>query len=335
MENKNSLSLREIAEMAGTSVATVSRVINQNGRFSKETESRVRKIIEEYNYHPNRLARSLRMQRSQVIGVLVPDISNEFFSGIIKEIQNTLFKNGNITLICNTNENPVEEQQQVNMLLGQQVDGIIYIGSSTGAALLDVPVLYIDRDPYAGIKNMEKDYIFIESDNESGGYLAGRELLSKGTTKPAVVCFGKNFSTIQGRSRGFLRALKEADMELEDDLFLEMDHDQMEEGARAARILTEERKDVDGIFFTSDILAVGGVRYLTNQGFKIPEQLRVIGFDGIEMGNVVTPRLTTIAQDLEQIGELAALHILDMINQTAIKKKSIKVPVRLVQRGTT
>lgn len=336
MENKNTLSVKEIAAMAGTSVATVSRVINQNGGFSKETEMRVRKIIEEYNYRPNRLAQSLRMQRSQAIGILVPDISNEFFSGIVKEIQNTLFKNGNLTLICNTNEDPIQEQQQVKMLLAQQVDGIIYIGSDNGTSFINIPTIYIDRDPYAAAKDKnKKNYIFIESDNETGGYMAAQELLRKGIKRPAIVCFGKNFSTIQRRSKGFLQALKEAQVEFDSSLFLEMKNDNLEEGAKAAKILLQERSNVDGIFFTSDVLAIGGVRFLTNQGIKIPEQLSIIGFDGIEMGNVVTPKLTTIEQNLKQIGELAALRILDMINQSDIKEKNFKVPVKLIQRGTT
>ena len=106
------LSVKEIAEMAGTSVATVSRVINQNGRFSKDTEKRVKEIIEKYDYQPNQLARGLRVNHTQVIGILVPDITNEFFASITKEVQKHLLTQNYMTLICSTNENVMEAKEQ-------------------------------------------------------------------------------------------------------------------------------------------------------------------------------------------------------------------------------
>ena len=112
MKNEN-ISIKEIARLAGTSVATVSRVINQNGRFSKETEKRVREIIEKYNYRPNELARSLRVDKAQVVGVIVPDITNEFFSYIARKIEVDLLKQGYMAVICDTNESLEMEKQYI------------------------------------------------------------------------------------------------------------------------------------------------------------------------------------------------------------------------------
>ena len=129
------LSVKEIAEMAGTSVATVSRVINQNGRFSKATEKRVLEIIEQYNYQPNQLARSLRVQHSQVIGIMVPDITNEFFANIIRAVQEHLLLQNYMTIICNTNESGIEAKKQLQMLLAQKVSGVIYINNGENDVL--------------------------------------------------------------------------------------------------------------------------------------------------------------------------------------------------------
>lgn len=122
------ISIKDIADMAGVSIATVSRVINQNGRYSKETEECVKKIMEEYDFHPNQLARGLRVSTVKVIGILIPDITNEFFANITLELQNLLMEYGYLTLICSNNENTRLENEQMDMLLGQRVSGIIYVG---------------------------------------------------------------------------------------------------------------------------------------------------------------------------------------------------------------
>ncbi len=332
MGNGNNISMTEIAKKAGTSVATVSRVINQNGRFSRETEERVRKIIEEYSYQPNRLARSLRMQRTQVVGILVPDISNEFFSGITREVQDNLFRKGYMTFICNTNENVVQEQRQVSMLIEQQVDGIVYIGGNGGAAMINIPVVYIDRDPYSDSDKQKGDYVIIESDNLAGGYLAGKRLLERDVKRPAVVYFGGNLSTIKGRLAGFRKAMREKKIRLDESLLIEVEGNSWDEGRRAARILLNEHSGVDSVFFTSDALAVGGINYLQKNGVRVPEDMAVIGFDDIAAGDMITPGLTTIRQDMKAMGKLAAGRILDMINQAEHRKKHIRVPVSLVER---
>lgn len=114
------LSLKDIADMAGTSVATVSRVINQNGRFSKETEQRVKNIIEECGYQPNQLAKSLRVNCTKVIGIIVPDITNEFFAKIIREVQKVLLEKTYLTLICSFNENYMESRDLIRILIGKR-----------------------------------------------------------------------------------------------------------------------------------------------------------------------------------------------------------------------
>lgn len=334
MENKK-LSVKEIAELAGTSVATVSRVINQNGRFSKETEKRVKDIIEQYGYQPNQLARSLRVSHTNVIGMMVPDITNEFFARITKEIQKHLLEKNYMTLICSTNESVKETQEQINMLLRQKISGIIYIGRLDIAESVEIPTIYIDRDPREVNADLDDNYVMIECDNIQGGYLAGRELVQKGARNMAVVCHNQNLSTIKKRIQGFCSALKEAGMEFNPENVVDVQEVSLEEGASAAEYIMKHMPDVDGIFFTSDALGVGAIGYLTDVNVKIPEQIKLVGFDDISMAKIVLPRLTTVHQPLEEIGRLAALRILDMIRGEEIPHKRQRLPVELVVRETT
>ena len=333
------ISVKEIAEMAGTSVATVSRVINQNGRFSKETEKRVKDIIEQYGYQPNQLARGLRVSHTQIIGILVPDITNEFFASITREVQKHLLSMNYMTLICSTNENVMEAKEQIQMLLSQKVGGIIYIGGEDITESVHIPTIYIDRAP-AEIKRGEKhkveeNYAMIECDNIQGGYLAGQELARKGARKIAYVCYGETLPTIQKRLKGFQTALSEYQIEIQPEAGVYVKEVSLEEGSKATQYIMQELDGIDGIFFMTDMLAVGGLSYLVNNGIRVPEQVKVVGFDDISMSRMIYPKLTTIHQPVQEYGRLAAERIVDMINGKEILVRRQQIPVSLVIRETT
>jgi len=183
---KPNISLREIAEKANVSPATVSRVMNKNGRYSKDTEERVLRIIEEYGYSPNQLARGLRLNRGQIVGIIVPDITNEFFSKLIQRIQNRLFEHDYPVVIYNTNESMATEKKCLKYLRAQSVSGVVYINGSRsveGDMLKDIPTVYIDRRPEDSPRPKTR---FVSSDNEQGGYLATREMLEQGSRQYTV-----------------------------------------------------------------------------------------------------------------------------------------------------
>lgn len=334
MERKN-ISVKEIAKLAGTSVATVSRVINQNGRFSKETEKRVRDIIEQYDYRPNQLARGLRVNHARAIGLMVPDITNEFFARIIREIQKNLLVHNYVTLICNSNEDEKEAREQIEMFLSYKVSGIIYIGGENVIESHNIPTLYIDRDPRDVQIRLSNEHVMIECDNIQGGYLAGRELLRAGAKNVRVVGYNADLSTVRKRVEGFKKAFTEAGIALEEDLFVDVREVSIQEGERAVKEITEKSKEVDGIFFTSDVLAIGGMEYLKKAGIKIPKEMKIVGFDDISAGQIIDPHLTTIHQPIETFGELAAELILKMIEKKEIETNKYRIPVELVTRQTT
>lgn len=334
MENKK-ISVKDIARMAGTSVATVSRVINQNGRFSKETEQRVREIIEKYDYKPNQLARGLRISHARAVGLMVPDITNEFFARITREVQKNLLMHNYVTLICNSNEDVKEAKDQIEMFMSYKVSGIIYIGGENIIESQNIPTLYIDRDPRDIQIKLSEEHAMIECDNIQGGYLAGRELLQKGVRNPRVVGYNVNLSTIRKRIDGFRKAFEDAEIALSENLFIDVKEVSMQEGARVTKEILEDADGADGIFFTSDVLAIGGIEYLKKAGVKIPQEMKIVGFDDISAGQIIDPNLTTIHQPIEKFGELAADVILSMIEKKEMETNKYRIPVELVVRQTT
>lgn len=182
----NNVSIKDIAKMAGVSIATVSRVINKSGKVAKETEEKILQIMKENNYVPNLLAKGMRTNKVTTIGIVIPDISNEFFSKIAKQIQTLFFNKGYASIICNTSEDDKIEKQCIEMLQAQQVGGIIHIVSEKANKenKILIPTVYLDREPK--FSNKRKDMAIIESDNLSGGYIATDAMIKKGCKN--IIC---------------------------------------------------------------------------------------------------------------------------------------------------
>lgn len=330
----NKVSIKDIAQMAGVSVATVSRVINQNGRFSKETERRVLDIINEYGYRPNELARGLRVDKAQVIGVIVPDITHEFFSQIARNIETELLKYGYMAIICDTNEKDEMEKQYMKMLSSMRVGGIIYIGGDPVVEpIQDIPIVYVDRPPV--FENKKSGTCFIGSNNFQGGYLATECLIQSGKKDIVMVLRSSNIDVenIQGRMNGFKCALRDNGLTFGTDRIMEVKEVSMESGYEVTRRICETRPDVNGIFFYSDILAIGGLKYLNEAGYEIPKAMAVVGMDDIPVASMVTPPLTTVRQASAQFSSLAVESIMKMLNGDKEDLKHI-LSTELIRRST-
>ena len=331
---KQTVSVKDIAREAHTSIATVSRVINQNGRYSKETERRVLEAIKKFNYETNQLARSLRIMHSKNVGIMVPDITNEFFSNIIWTVQQELMKHGYMTVICNSGEDRDLARKQVHMLLGQKVSGIIYIGGAEITDELDIPTIYVDRDPRNTTPEMDGDFQLVECDNIQGGYLAGKELTEKGCRRISYVCFDEELSTIKKRRQGFEKALEEAGT-AKMGPSVAVKEVSMREGFLATERILKEEPKTDGIFFMSDVLAVGGLKYLLQEDIPVPQRVKLVGFDDISLCAILEPGITTVHQPLTEMGKTAVNRLLCFINEESDHFMHERPPVYLVHRGTT
>ena len=329
------ISLRDIAKLADVSPATVSRVMNQNGRFSKETEERVKRVIEEYDYSPNQMARGLRTSKNQIIGIVVPDITNEFFAKLIQVIQAKLFDYGFPVAIYNTNESRAIEEKCLRNLNAQNVSGAIYINGFAeleGEMLRGIPTIYFDRSP-EGLHQRGKKYI--TSDNEQGGYLATSELIEKGCKRIAIVTERFGTYVMNERMKGYCRALRENKFSFLDELVVIPEALTFDAARNAIGEVLEKGMDFDGVFCQTDWLAAGCISALHSYKRSVPREVKVVGFDNITASYLCQKPFTTIKQDYRQMGAFAADTLVRMIHGIDDEYEFKVFPVKLIQRQTT
>ncbi len=332
MKNEKTISIKELAEISNVSIATISRVINKKGGYSKATEERILKLIESKSYQRNVNARSLRTKKSQTIGVIVPDISNEFFAKIVQAVEKQAIKYNYSVFVCNTDENIEIEKRQLNNLIGQFVDGVIYIGGGVqlenDSQLFKIPVIYIDR-------YIDDKEIYIESDNFHGGYLAAQELIRSGCKKMAVMKDIRKISSAYKRYLGFLQAMKDYRMNFDNKLLCDVTVISHKEAKEKTLELLDSGEVFDGIFATNDTMALGIMMALNERRIKIPSEVKLVGFDNISAAEMAGVPLTTINQNKQKMGELAVELLMDKILARKSNVRNIKIPVNLIRRKST
>ncbi|HBU12911.1 MAG TPA: LacI family transcriptional regulator [Clostridiales bacterium] len=335
MEKKKDLSIKDIAKQCGVSVSTVSRVLNNTGRCSAATRERIRQVIGESGYRPSVFARGMRTGCLNAVGIIVPDITNEFFSSITLAIQNKLFESGTMTLICNTNERRELQHRQLEMLRASKVSGLIFIsGEEIGEEEFadGIPKIFIDRLPGNAAA---KKAVTIEVDNYTGGLLAAGEMLHAGCRRIAGLFDGRGLSTKTARYAGFLRAHEEHGIKAVRELHCPLSKISYEEGYRAVKRLIGTGAEFDGIFCYSDLLAYGAIHALAEASIPVPDACLVTGFDNIAPSEFSNPPVTTVEQPVREMGELAAELITRMRNGAWPENNRYVLPVKLIRRKTT
>ena len=270
----------------------------------------------------------MRTNKVTTIGIVIPDISNEFFSKIAKQIQTLFFNKGYASIICNTSEDDKIEKQCIEMLQAQQVGGIIHIVSEKANKenKILIPTVYLDREPQ--FSNKRKDMAIIESDNLSGGYIATDAMIKKGCKN--IICLSPKdvVSTHKKRCQGYAYAMNENGLNLK---IIIVDNVSLEEGYNKTKEYIKNNK-IDGIFATTDIIAIGAIKAIKEAGFKIPENVKVFGYDASNMSEVIETPLSTIVQPIEEM-TLAAVEMLEKnMNGEKIKENRLILPVKIKER---
>lgn len=325
--------IKDVAKAADVSTSTVSHVINDTRPVSSETRQRVLEAINKLGYHPNRIASNLRSQKTDTIGVLLPNSANPFFAQVLAGIEDACYDADYNLILGNANNETGRELSYLNVLLSRQVDGVLLI--STGAhvesvAMLskhETPVVLVDRS--ADLDTLDE----IFTDNEEGGRLAARYLLSLGHQRLACIT-GPSFLTPSARRvAGFRDALAEAGYAVADAHVVTGDF-QHEGGYNAARQLLTTSEPPTAIFACNDLMAVGALSAAHDVGLSVPDDLSVIGYDDIPLASYTTPRLTTIHQPGHKIGELAVQTLLKRIRRPDKAPEHHRLDVTLIERGT-
>lgn len=329
------ISIKDIAKLSGVSIATVSKIINNNGRYSEETKDKVLKIIEETGYQPNLSAKSLRMNKSFTIGLLVPDISNSFFAEVVQTIEEILFERGYSTIICNTARNINKEINYLKMLDNKMVDGLIVISGADKFSFSGhhkkVPYICIDREPADS-----DETIFISSNHYQGSFEATEELINSGAKFPCIIT--KKHSTTSSRERlnGFKDAMKKNNLVFEDKKsILIVDTTENNWIDYFDEFLTDNPQ-IDGIFAINDNIAIKAMEYLISIGKTVPKDIKIVGFDNSQLAIHTSPSLTSVKQDTENIALAAVDSLINLINGDDEELKKIQlIPVELIVREST
>lgn len=327
--------MREVADHAEVSVATVSRVINNIGYVSPDLKDRVREAMHTLNYQPSALARSLRRQETRTIGVLLPQVDQPFFAALAFAIETALFENDYRMLLCSAQEDEDKEAAYAEILVRQRVDGIILVPTGRGTALLDLfaqralPLVLVDRD----LPGLNASRVLV--DNLRGGYDGMAHLLQLGHRNVRVIGTTAYSRAMQQRMAGAEKALDEYGVPHDGELILSGALPQFDMGVETALALLKGNDRPTAIFALTDVTAVGVMHAAAKHGLRLPQDLSVVGFDDIPLAGYMIPSLTTVAQPIPAIGATAARLLLSHIAEPALPTETVELETQVVVRDST
>lgn len=317
--------IHDVAKKANVSVATVSRYLNQNGYVGEKSKKAIEKAIQELNYVPNNVARTLSTKRSNLIGLIIPDIKNPFFPELARAVEDTAYKFGYTVILCNSDENANKEQQYLQALTQKYVAGVILTSTHEGyQQKINLPIVALDRAA-------SKDIPSVTTENVLGAELATKFLLQCGATELLFLKGPKHLISSDERLEGFLKVAMGKNITTH---IIESPYD-FEEAEKITLNYLQDRPTIDGIFASSDVSAIGALKACEKLGKKVPDELQIIGFDGIQIGNYITPSLTTIAQNIYKLGEAATELLILQIEGKELTNKRINIEPVLIVRDTT
>jgi len=325
------VTIKDIAREADVSVTTVSRVINNKPDVGDDTRAKILKIIDEMNYNPNSVARGLVMQKTHTIGLIIPDISNPFFPQVARAVEDKAQKLGYSVIFFNTDNHLEREKKAVELFKSKQVDGLIVSLSLGNEKILkelkstNYPVVQIDRSV------LTDSYPLVSIDNKNSAYQMVEYMLKKGHRKIAHISGDLNTTTARERLEGYKKALKNYEVEINNDYIIEGDYTQ-HSGFKAMQRLLKLKDRPSAVFAANDLSAAGVYKALFAAGLKIPDDIAVAGHDDIDIASLLRPELTTMRQPKYSMGERAVTVLLRMINNQQIEIEDHILKTNLIIR---
>ena len=330
MKKKKDFSIRDIAQEAGCSTATVSRILNRQGGYSKELQEKVLAIVEQRQY-------TTGVPVSRTIGILVPDLRNEFIAEEVVALEDFLYQKGYRAMICSTNEDSSREQFCLQCMVEAKVAAVISV--IVNKALIEFarkaafPVVFVDRTP--GDKS---GFVAVESDNYLGGYMATELLIKKGCKRILFLGWKNSMKVNLERQQGYLDALRDYGLPILPELQAELSDTRgyYESAKDTVYYLLKRKLQFDGIFATNDMRANGALTALQMEGIQVPEQVKLVGFDDTSICKHCHPSLSSIRQDFQTLASRTVECLLEQLENPSVPlERYIVVPVSVVERGTT
>jgi LacI family transcriptional regulator len=327
--------IKDVAQLSGISKTTVSRVINNKGYVSEEKKALVLKAMEELEYYPNLAARRLRGQLTTTIGVIVPKITNPFFSYLVDAIEEAAYEKGYQVLIFQSNEDPKKELTFLNLLKTKQVDGVIMTSVENDWTKIKS---FIKHGPIVlcNVYIETSTVPTVRLNQYKGTYDGIKHLIERGHRKIAYCTGGffKKEGKGKERNQGYQKALEEADISINLNWIFVNQHS-IEDGKQVLRKILEMEEKPTAVFTGSDEVASGMIAEASVHGVRIPDDLAIMGFDDQPIARVVSPKLTTIKQPVDQLGEKAVEIIIDELNNAQSIDQYYELPIELIIRQST
>ena len=326
--------IKDVARLAGVSTTTVSHVINKTRFVAETTQEKVKKAVEELNYAPSAVARSLKCNTTRTIGMLVTQSSNPFFAEVVDGVESYCYRQGYTLILCNTGGIYVKQRDYIRMLAEKRVDGILVMCSDLTEDLREmldahssIPKVIMDWGP----ESSQADKIIDNS--EEGGYLATKYLLDNGHTDIACLTGHEEKVACIERVIGYKRALREYDIEFKQERILVGNFECDTAVLAADKILAMENRPT-AVFCFNDLMALGVISRLQENGVRVPDDISIIGYDNIELSGYFSPPLTTVHQPKRRVGKTAFEILLQRIKDKEHDKRIFEMHPEIVERSS-
>lgn len=306
------VTLHDIAKRCRVSIATVSAVVNGAEWVTEGTRARVQRAVAEMGYHPNQFARALKRQEGHAVGVIVSDLTNPFFTQIVRSLTHALHDAGRALSLCDSDHRHDLGEANLRMLVEGQVLGLIVVGDSVPEDALRA---FVDQRPRVPVIVIEREYAIPQvstllADSELGAFTATIHLADRGCKRIAMIAGPSSgagsatYGRVQ-RYEGYKRALRASGQRLDPELVVEGNF-RYESGRDAMRRLLALRRRPDAVFSANDMMAVGAMSAIRDAGVRVPDDIALVGFDNVPITTLMQPTLTTMAMPLREFGESAA-----------------------------
>jgi len=298
--------IKQIAERAGVSTATVSYAINNSSGVSPEVRERILRIVRELKFHPNAVARGLRTKKTKTVGMIIPDITNPFFPGLVRGAEDVLRNAGYTLIVGNSDSDASKEDEYYRTFSARQVEGLLIIASSAARSpeyllhhdLQATPVVFVDR-PYRDVRTDT-----VAADNSAGSFQAVRHLLEQGHRRIAIITGPLQLVNARLRLEGYKRALAASHVQVEP-LFIREGRYDAESGFEQTKALLDLKNRPTAVFVSNAPMTFGCLRALREFGVQCPEELALVSFDDAEWFELTRPSVSGVAQNAYQIGAAA------------------------------
>ncbi|MGL4797153.1 MAG: LacI family DNA-binding transcriptional regulator [Paraclostridium sp.] len=329
---KTNVTIKDVAKKAGVSISTVSRVINDSKPVTDEVKQKVLDVIKETGYVPNPLARSLVTKKSQLIGVIVPEVSDSFVSELLNGIEEVAKMYDYDILLANTYSDKEQELKSINLLRAKQVEGIVMMSWKVDEEHLEyiqncgIPAVYVSKTA------RDYDVYSVSISNADATYDMTKYLIDKGHKKIAFMMTSEDDTVLEAeRYVGFEKAMDDHNLEVDKSL-VKNAGTTYKYGYKKMKELLDEGNIPDAVFVTGDEAAIGALNAICDAGYRVPEDISVAGFNDAKIAAMYRPKLTTVHQPLYDMGAVAIRMVIKMIDKEVLENKKVELPYKIVER---